>query len=289
MLKHLCLTLCTLLLTACVEVDLPTPDPPCLIIEGFIDHDGFPTVLVSVPINVQTQEQDISSIYRSIIRWAKVSVECDGVVYPLTGMTNKGFFPPFIYTTTALHGEAGKTYTLRVQYNSLYAEATTTIPRVPDVQDIKISNVPGKKGNYQIHAIFRDFPNERNYYAAFARVGARTLQYTISHMGLRTDDGLPPNQDIEFPIYRGFSLDMTNFNRYFEDGDTISVKFAQVDSVSYQCLYDFENQAMFAANIFFPGNKNLTSNIKGGRGFWCGLGSTQKKFYLPKKTPTSKD
>ena len=127
----------SILLSACDGDYMPVQDSH-LVVEGWIEDDGYPTVIVtlSIPITEDYVPADTLSSY--IVRWAKVTVYCDGDSVVLTGKYDSGYYPPYIYTTSGMRGEAGKTYSLKVEYKDMTATAITKIPSRPDVQQFKL-------------------------------------------------------------------------------------------------------------------------------------------------------
>ena len=122
----MCLAIC-LLLGSCGEKHQPE-DIPQIVVEGWIESDGYPVVMLTTTVSIGEDAKDWTSLKDNILRWAKVSIS-DGVHEEiLTGRMDNSYFPPYIYTTSRMKGESGKTYTLKVEYGGRTVTAQTTIP-----------------------------------------------------------------------------------------------------------------------------------------------------------------
>ena len=263
---------CVFILTGCVDdSDRLELDVPHFIVEGWIEDGGFPVVILSRSLPLSTDYQDIDSLSDYIVRWAKVTISdgTDSVV--LTGKYDKGYFPPYIYTTSRIRGKAGKTYYLTAEYRDLRATAQTTVPDIPDNCSFRVERCAGSDTLFQIRAHFKDNPVEKNYYQFFTRVGTSTKQYQASYLG-SIDDGVLKGET-DMTVYRGHQLSDKDYTPYFLADDTVSVKFAQVDETSFRIWDSYTKIQSLSSNMFFSTSSDIESNITGGYGYWCGYGT----------------
>lgn len=263
---------CVFILTGCVDdSDRLESDVPHFIVEGWIEDGGFPVVILSRSLPLSTDYQDIDSLSDYIVRWAKVTISdgTDSVV--LTGKYDKGYFPPYIYTTSRIRGKAGKTYYLTAEYRDLRATAQTTVPAIPDNYSFRVERCAGSDTLFQIRAHFKDNPVEKNYYQFFTRVGTSTKQYQASYLGSIDDEVLKGETDMT--VYRGHQLSDKDYTPYFLADDTVSVKFAQVDATSFRIWDSYTKIQSLSSNMFFSTSSDIESNIIGGYGYWCGYGT----------------
>ncbi len=263
---------CVFILTGCVDdSDRLELDVPHFIVEGWIEDGGFPVVILSRSLPLSTDYQDIDSLSDYIVRWAKVTISdgTDSVV--LTGKYDKGYFPPYIYTTSRIRGKAGKTYYLTAEYRDLRATAQTTVPAIPDNCSFRVERCAGSDTLFQIRARFKDNPAEKNYYQFFTRVGTSTKQYQASYLGSIDDEVLKGETDMT--VYRGHQLSDKDYTPYFLADDTVSVKFAQVDATSFRIWDSYTKIQSLSSNMFFSTSSDIESNITGGYGYWCGYGT----------------
>ena len=262
------------LLLSCSGDYLPEQNDE-LVVEGWIEDNGFPVVILTKNINISNKYQSLDSLSSRIVRWAKVTVSDGEKSVVLTGRYTKGYTPPYIYTTSHFRGEAGKTYLLTVEYGDFHATATTTIPNTQKIDELSVERCAQSDTLYQISLRYNDDEAEQNYYQIFTRVGGRDVrQYLAAYLGTIDNRVVKPKTKI--PVYRGRDINTLDYTPYYTINDTVAVKFAHIDSTSYNFWYDYTRNLTTAGNMFFATAASLRSNIIGGTGYWCGMGSDIK-------------
>ena len=262
------------LLLSCSGDYLPEQNDE-LVVEGWIEDNGFPVVILTKNINISNKYQSLDSLWSRIVRWAKVTVSDGEKSVVLTGRYMKGYTPPYIYTTAHFRGEAGKTYLLTVEYGDFHATATTTIPKTQKIDELTVERCAQSDTLYQISLRYNDDEAEQNYYQIFTRVGGRDVrQYLAAYLGTIDNRVVKPKTKI--PVYRGRDINTLDYTPYYTINDTVAVKFAHIDSTSYNFWYDYTRNLTTAGNMFFATAASLRSNIIGGTGYWCGMGSDIK-------------
>ena len=262
------------LLLSCSGDYLPEQNDE-LVVEGWIEDNGFPVVILTKNINISNKYQSLDSLSSCIVRWAKVTVSDGEKSVVLTGRYTKGYTPPYIYTTSHFRGEAGKTYLLTVEYGDFHATATTTIPNTQKIDELTVERCAQSDTLYQISLRYNDDEAEQNYYQIFTRVGGRDVrQYLAAYLGTIDNRVVKPKTKI--PVYRGRDINTLDYTPYYTINDTVAVKFAHIDSTSYNFWYDYTRNLTTAGNMFFATAASLRSNIIGGTGYWCGMGSDIK-------------
>ncbi len=262
------------LLLSCSGDYLPEQNDE-LVVEGWIEDNGFPVVILTKNINISNKYQSLDSLSSRIVRWAKVTVSDGEKSVVLTGRYMKGYTPPYIYTTSHFRGEAGKTYLLTVEYGDFHATATTTIPNTQKIDELTVERCAQSDTLYQISLRYNDDEAEQNYYQIFTRVGGRDVrQYLAAYLGTIDNRVVKPKTKI--PVYRGRDINTLDYTPYYTINDTVAVKFAHIDSTSYNFWYDYTRNLTTAGNMFFATAASLRSNIIGGTGYWCGMGSDIK-------------
>lgn len=262
------------LLLSCSGDYLPEQNDE-LVVEGWIEDNGFPVVILTKNINISNKYQSLDSLSSRIVRWAKVTVSDGEKSVVLTGRYMKGYTPPYIYTTSHFRGEAGKTYLLTVEYGDFHATATTTIPNTQKIDELTVERCAQSDTLYQISLRYNDDEAEQNYYQIFTRVGGRNVrQYLAAYLGTIDNRVVKPKTKI--PVYRGRDINTLDYTPYYTINDTVAVKFAHIDSTSYNFWYDYTRNLTTAGNMFFATAASLRSNIIGGTGYWCGMGSDIK-------------
>ena len=262
------------LLLSCSGDYLPEQNDE-LVVEGWIEDNGFPVVILTKNINISNKYQSLDSLSSCIVRWAKVTVSDGEMSVVLTGRYTKGYTPPYIYTTSHFRGEAGKTYQLTVEYGDFHATATTTIPNTQKIDELSVERCAQSDTLYQISLRYNDDEAEQNYYQIFTRVGGRDVrQYLAAYLGTIDNRVVKPKTKI--PVYRGRDINTLDYTPYYTINDTVAVKFAHIDRTSYNFWYDYTRNLTTAGNMFFATAASLRSNIIGGTGYWCGMGSDIK-------------
>ncbi|MBE6319272.1 MAG: DUF4249 domain-containing protein [Bacteroidales bacterium] len=269
MMKYLISIFSIILISSCNEDILP--EPKCaLVIEGWIEDGGFPIVMVSQTIPISSNYNNLDSIGDFIVKWATVKVSDGEQTVNLTGKYAPKYFPPYIYTTSKMRGECGKTYKLTVEYADYYAVAHTTIPNNPPMVYYEVKQCSDSDTLYMIRARFKDVLAEKNYYQFFVKVGANEKQFYASYLG--TIDDIILNGVTEMTVYRGHNIENKDYTPYFTSADSVAVKFATLDVDSYLFWDDYLKNQSLSGNMFLTGAKNIRSNILGGYGCWCGYG-----------------
>ena len=247
---------------------------PVLVVEGWIDAGGFPKVSLTQSVPVSDEIHRFDELGDFVIRWAKVTVSDGERSVVLTGKYTPNHFPPYIYTTGEMRGEAGKTYYLTVQYGSFYATAQTTIPQKVAVKGFESGT---EEGVYGIRALIDDNPSEKNYYKFFIRVLERDSMYLSSNFAVIDDKEYTFPCKIPVTVGKAHVFDYLN-SYILTPKDCVMVKFAQIDSVAYNFWDKYKNMVELGQNVFFKYSSSLPTNITGGTGYWFGYGSNEYMF-----------
>lgn len=277
--KQLFYLLFVIFLTACNDdFRLQGKGNSMVVVEGWIEDGEYPIVILTKSLPVSTDYSNIEDLSDFIIRWAKISIYdgTDSIV--LTGKYDKGYFPPYIYTTGRMRGEAGKHYSLTVEYMDYYLTAKTTIPSMPEYCTFCVERNPDSDTLFQIKAKFKDNPVQKNYYQFFTRVGTDTKQFQASYLGTLDDAVL--NTITEIPVYRGHQFKQKEYIPYFTLADTISVKFAHIDETSFRIWNSYTKTLSLSSNMFLSTSSDIDTNINGGYGYWCGYSSITKTIII---------
>ncbi len=266
--KILYLIIIPLLAVACSRKELPGETQ--LVVEGWIENGEHPVVMVSESIGVVTNVPvDANAMISHLAKWAKVSISDGEKSVILTGMGTTDMFPPYMFTTSKITGEVGKTYTLKVEYKDYVATAETSIPRPVPIDTLYIRSVADSVGT--IICGFTDPSGEENYYKIFTRTKGKDTRFHPSALAQTTDENLSGYS--EMFIYSTQRLmdhiDMPNVR----EGDEVEVKLCTMTPELYNFWNSFE--LFIAANIvdFRPvADNNVHANMHGALGYWAGYG-----------------
>lgn len=266
-------------LMGCSGVVLPA-DRPEIVVEGWIEDGGFPVVIVTQSVPVNTEYQSVDDLKDYLIRWAKVSISDGDEEVVLVGKFNEDYFPPYVYTTSRMRGAAGKTYSLKVEYSGRVETAETTIPKPVSLEYVKVVK---KEEGYGIVAGVKDNPEVKNYYRFFSMLEGVDSTYVPSFLGLM-DDSVMTDDIYEVSVNLAFVSNFTTIEHspmsYLED-DIVRIRFSSMDETSFNYWADYDDVTTLSTNPFFPVNKKIRSNFSSGMGYWAGYGSSYYRISIP--------
>lgn len=275
-----------LCIVGCSEVNLPESSPQ-IVVEGWIEEGYPPVVMLTTTVPIGENVTDVDELEKFVINWGKVTVSDGEESVVLTGKKNDDYFPPYIYTTSAMKGETGKTYTITVEYSGRSITAETTIPESAPLEYIKIKASKNDSEKFQLIGGLKDDRTRKDYYKFFVKVSGKDSTYISSFLGL-TDDVILNDKDqiAELPINNGIRMSSKLMETYFSAQDRIIIKFCTMDQISWQYWNDFEEILLLSRNPLFPISTNIRSNVKGGLGYWAGYGSNYYIVSIPDSLKT---
>ncbi|WP_409417446.1 DUF4249 domain-containing protein [Flavobacterium sp. PS2] len=244
-----------------------------LAVEGWIEEGDGARVILSrtIPIN---DVIDSTNVLDHVIRSAKITVSDGETTEVLRVKSDDDRVPPFVYFGSEIIGQAGKTYTLKVEYLNRVLEATTSIPKtVPIISaTYEKKNVSDTTGYAFIK--FDDPVNEKNYYQIATKIDKKEPIFVPAFYG-NLDDEKFETHSVSMQINRGILLfPKTKFTPYFTDGDLIFVKLRTMNKEAFDFWNSWQNEIVNSKNPIYPSNTSLKSNIKGGVGIWAGYGQS---------------
>jgi hypothetical protein len=253
-----------------------------LVVEGWIEEGDYAQVLLSSSIPV-TDVIDSTNVLNHAIRAAKITISDGTTSEVLRVKTDKNRVPPFVYYGSSLKGEAGKEYSLKIEYLNRIVEATTIIPKTVQLKSAEyIKKVETDTTGY-VFVKFDDSLNEKNYYQIATKIDGEEPIFVPSFYG-NLDDKNFTTQSISVQINRGVLLfPKTKFTPYFADGDLIYVKLRTQNKDALDFWNSWQNEIVNSRNPIYPANSSLKSNIKGGIGVWAGYGQSTLIVITPPK------
>ena len=257
------------LLSACSGLEPPLKTQ--LVVEGWIDSGGHPMVLVSETMGVGGEPIRREDMIGNIAKWAKVTVSDGQTSEILTGTVDPRYFPPYVYTTSRITGEVGKTYTVDVEYKDYHATATTTIPDPVPLDTLYC--VPLRDTLYRVMCGFTDPPEKGNYYKVFTQTLGKDLRYQPSVMAMASDEVFDGYAEIYL-----WSTQRLTQHLYFPDiceGDELMVKFCTMDRVTFSFWENYEITLASNVNSFYQFDSDLGANVHGALGYWAGYGVSE--------------
>jgi hypothetical protein len=262
-----------------------------LVVEGIIEDGRFPMVTISRSLNYFSQITP-AQLLESFVHDAVVTVSNGVRTHQLreyrTDTTNGIALYYYTVDTAQFHsafaGQPGNSYTLKIEAEGQTLHAITTIPEPRLKLDSmwwmqSAGNTAGEKARVLVKVT--DPPERGNYIRYFtSRNGERFLPGLNSvfddqivngtTFDVPLDAGVDKNQQIDFDTYG-----------YFKKGDTVTLKFCNVDHRTY----DFWRTADFAFTATgnpFASPTRILGNIQGALGYWGGYCVTYKTITIPK-------
>ena len=273
-----------------VHIDLGS-SPSQIVVEGQIENGQPPFVLITSTLSFFSNI-DLKSLEKSFIHNAVVTVSNGSKTmtlreYSLDTAGSK-FYAYTIDTANFANifvGEIGKSYTLTIVSNGKTYTSVTKIPAPKGVDtlwfaDPEFKNDKTPDSARQLFANYSD-PDTLGNYVRYYTQRNRGAFYPV---GIFSDEIVNGKVISNISLIAGYEH-TTDANgdslRYFYPGDTVTLKWCEID----KGVYTFWNTDQFAANSVgnpFASPINTTSNISNGAlGVWAGYGSILKTIIVP--------
>lgn len=262
------------LLASCSEEPSISQEPR-LVVEGWIDSDGYPMVFVTTSMTIDGSDNLSSDLTEHLIKWAKVTVSDGTTEVVLTGKYMKNYYPPYGFTTTELKGKCGNTYHLVVDYPPYHAEATTTIPPRPLIDSIMVAPLSPSDTLYGVKLHISENAMHQGGYKLFAMRKHKDSYPLSCYMGTYQSSKL--NLPSQLPVYNVHKMNNKDFTPYFSPTDTLIIKAAVVDDDALQFWNAFESNVSLSKSPFLAPNENIKGNVTGALGYWFSYGCN---YYL---------
>lgn len=270
------------ILAACekeLEIDLP-PHTPRLVVDGWIEQNRYPTVILTHNA-AYFEPVDSGSIRELVATRAKVTIGNGEQEEVLTLRRRNEYFPNYLYQGTTIRGEVGKTYDLKVELSEETYTARTTIPAPVSLDSLWYEPLSPTDTLGYVWAHFTDRADEENYYRLFTqRVGKddRFVPVYLSAIGDQYFNG----ESFSFSVLRGAeNLNNVTDDLYFQEGDTVRVKFCAIDRAHFDFWRTLERELYATGNPFASSGNEVLSNVEGGAlGIWGGYGATYRTLIV---------
>lgn len=255
------------------------PNEPEIVLEGWIDEGGHPIVMLHKSINFTEDFNTMEDlIEEKIIYLGKVTVSDGETSVVLTGRVDTAYLPPYSYSSVRIMGESGRTYRVEAEFEGKKVSAVTTIPPKAIFDSISVESMPDKPGFFRLTGYLTDMKEQSDYFVVFYRYKGEK-QYRNGLHGVASDLAADTSGVLRIPIYKNMAgtslVDKDSLStRFFRLGDTLEIKLAAIDGVSYRFWESFASLTITSTIPFLPVSENIYTNVSGGRGYWCGYGSS---------------
>jgi len=278
-----------------------------LVVEGYIENDEYPVVSLfkSAPyFSTISLEYLWNNI---VIRDARVFVSSS------KGETQELFIMPdeeaplyFAYKGTGFKGELNTSYTLKIEWDGKVYSSETKILNTFDLDSVYF--VP-RFGHMEIDSVanlrikMTDNGKGGNYYQFKVKIHSKDIGFPdrlwVTTIPAAFDDSPFKGQTFNYEIIRGapetlFKPVMTDLERRrymrgnYRVGDTVFMKYALLDELSYLFWQSASGEITFGQNPFMSPTP-IISNIQCNTGekclgVWCGAAKKELRLILDTAT-----
>lgn len=261
--------------SACIKEGAQKKFDPKFVVEGVIENGEVPVVKVmhNIPTNYIIDEEQLEAV---IVRWATVKVSGNGEEEILTLTRNDNIFPYLFYVGNALKGKAGQQYRLEVKYNNDVLLSETEIPLYkPAIEGVSYEWLDPDKAQPVVNI---NNANREANYLLYTKLDKQHEFYATTPRGIKAIDQAGKQFTVSLMRTRSV-LDSMNSSRYYEKGDEIEIKVANVSATSYSLWSAVSQQGL--ALSFLNYSSDFTGNIKGnGVGIWYGANAEVKNLTI---------
>ena len=260
------IALLPLLACCCDPAEDSNGKTPPLVVEGWIEDDGYPVVMVTRAVDLQGEVQDFD---KCVEKGCRVSVSDGTQTVLLSGRIDNTYMPPFIYTTTKMKGEIGKTYHLKVETEKECVEADAQLLPYNLIRRLEAVRCEDSDTLYRVVA-YADIDKDKNY-KFFSRVMNNERRFYSSFIG--TFEGRTYDAERGFDVMKGIhDTYNASYTPYYHRGDTVRVKLCTLTPEIYAFWRAYENTVSMSKNMFFTSVEGCPSNIPGALGYWAAYG-----------------
>lgn len=253
------------MITSCVDSPEVTER---LVLEGWIESGENPVVMLSLPYHPGDQQTPAEDL---IAHPAKVVISDGEESWPLYGMIDKNYFPPFIYTTPNMYGEVGKRYTIRADFRGMYVEGSSTLLANNLKPQLSVKESATRPDCRSLMLTVDEMPPEREYFTIFVRSLGEQKRSLPAFMGFFKTD--PDDKGLEIPVIRPKNkMDTTEYIPEFRVGERVEVKVCRLDKEAYQYWLDFQNAISVGGSNLVASSYELHTNLTGGIGYFFAYG-----------------
>jgi hypothetical protein len=280
------------LFVSCEKVINISPEQrePLLVVDGQIEESEAPLIILSKSINYFSSiSPDI--LAASVVRGAQLTLNNGSRTVPLREYTIS-ITPDYslsYYSTDSnntanqMVGEQEKTYTLTINTEGKTYTAITSIPKlVKKVDSLWWERIPRFDDTTRawLMAKVTDPPGLGNYVRYFTKANRGNFKPGENSVH---DDQVVDGTTYEVQVEQG--KDRANpegHRRSFARGDTVTVKFSNIDKGSYDFWRTLEFAYGSVGNPFASPIKVLGNVNNGGLGAFCGYSSQYITLIIPK-------
>jgi len=291
---HIILFSFGLFLSACEKkIDFELKESSTLLsVDASIETGEFPVVILTKSLNFFSSV-DARIISESMIKDAVVKISSGEKTIQL--VKNELVFPGnlfFVFYTCdsvdeakQMRGEDGKSYSLEINWNDKTYTASTSIPvyrkRLDSLWWEKAPSTSDTSRKIILKGRFYDPPEFGNYVRFSTKVNREPFFYNRNSV---FDDLLVNGTVYDIQIPRGVDRNQRNDldeDPFFLRGDTITIKFSNIDRATFDFWRTTEFTYRSAGNPFFTPVKIIGNISNGALGYFGGFSNRFRSIIIP--------
>ncbi len=187
--------------------------------------------------------------------------------------------------STIIKGEFGKQYQLKIVWKGKEYTSSTHIPELKKKVDslwwIKAPNTPDTSKRRIVRAKITDPPLFGDYVRYFTKVNNQNF---LPGLNSAFDDqlvnGTTYTVDVDRGVDRNIELDFEEYG-YFKKGDTVTVKFSNIDKATFDFWRTVEFSYSSIGNPFSSPTKIIGNISNGALGYFGGYANQFKTIIIP--------
>lgn len=291
--KHAVVLIClSFFVVSCEKVISiePVVREPLLVVDGVIEDGQQPVVFLSKSINYfNTLSADV--VAASVVRNAQVTlnngdrtVTLKEYVIPIAGSLSISYYSTDTTNPTSrMAGEQEKTYTLKINVENREFVSVTTIPKLTKVIDsLWWEPVPRMNDTPRAWVMARitDPPGYGNFIRYFTKVNREEFKPGENSV---FDDQLIDGSTYNVQVEQGRDKNNAEgYRRSFKRGDTVLIKFANIDKGTYDFWRTLEFGYQSVGNPFASPIRVLGNVNNNALGAFSGYSIQYKSLIIPK-------
>lgn len=273
------------LAVCCLFSCSPQPEEECpIVVEGWIENGRPPVVMLHQAIGLNEGWNSIEEcMSKKLIVWGKVSLSNHDTTVVLTGQLDENYLLNYRYSTPYIFGQSGREYDIEVEARGQKVHAHTSVPSVVPLDSVVVK--VDREPFVNVTAYWTKPDEKDGYYVLFYRLKGQ-MEYVNCNFG-KVGDTSGEKKVLSAVVYKQPSslIDTKSDQVWFRRNDTVTLKIAHVDQAGYEFWQSFQNIVSSRIPVFNSTPQDgLKSNVIGGFGYWCGMGSSEHRLYLEKDT-----
>lgn len=292
--KYLCILSLFFLFSSCektIDIKLDKTQSQ-LVVEATIENDKAPVVILSSSLDYFS-EISADILANSFVHNASVTIS-DGFYteqlkeYSIKDTTSG--YQLFYYGSDSTNlspiiGKLDKSYSLHIEVNSEVYDAQTTIPALAKTVDSlwwKVAPDNPDTNKIVVKARVTDPPGFGNYIRYYTSTNHGPFYPGLNSVfDDQIVDGTTYDVDVDQGVNRNQDIDFDNY-AFFEKGDTVTVKFCNIDKATFDFWRTMEYNYQSIGNPFSTPTKVITNISNNALGYFGGYAAQYKSIIIPK-------